>query len=179
MAELLQLFRRTLKHEGGFQNDPDDDGNWTGGAKGKGTCKGTKYGISARMYPNEDIANLTEERAIEIYLKDYYLPLKLEEIKSPRIRWKLFDIAINLGADDPPRIVREVLKSLGYVTGDGLEYQRLNDAETFWESDEVPLREIAEWQVKAYTDIIMKRPVKAKYMRTWVWRGFDIGDGLV
>jgi hypothetical protein len=175
MADLMQLFRRTLKHEGGFQNDPDDDGNWTGGKKGVGVNKGTKFGISAKQYPKEDIVGLTEERAIKIYLTDYYLPLKLEVVNSPKIRWKLFDIAINLGADDPPRIVRNVLASLGYVGG---EYERLNDAEKFWGSDEVPLREIAEWQVRAYVDIVFRNPAKVKYLKTWVGRGFDIGEGL-
>ena len=175
MPDMIDLFRRTLKHEGGFQNDPDDDGNWTGGHKGLGICKGTNFGISAKQYPQEDIRGMTQERAIELYLRDYYLPLKLEGIKSPRIRWKLFDIAINLGSDDPPRIIRQALASLGYLGG---EYEHLNDAEKFWESDEVPLREIAEWQVKAYVDIVTRKPGKVKYLKTWVWRAFDIGEGL-
>jgi lysozyme family protein len=36
-----------IEHEGGFQNDPDDSGNWTGGKVGVGELKGTKWGICA------------------------------------------------------------------------------------------------------------------------------------
>ena len=62
----------TLKHEGGYQNDPNDSGNWTECAKGSGTNKGTNRGISACSYPNEDIKGMTEQRAKQIYRADYW-----------------------------------------------------------------------------------------------------------
>ena len=37
--------------EGTLSLDPTDTGNWTGGAVGRGTLVGTKYGISAASYP--------------------------------------------------------------------------------------------------------------------------------
>jgi lysozyme family protein len=62
----------TLGAEKGFQNMPNDPGNWTGGRVGVGVQKGTKFGISAASYPNEDIANLTVERAKILARRDYY-----------------------------------------------------------------------------------------------------------
>ena len=49
----------TLSQEGGYQDNPADPGNWTGGKVGHGVMKGTKYGISAESYPHLDIKNLT------------------------------------------------------------------------------------------------------------------------
>ena len=58
--------------EGGFQDNPEDSGNWTGGRKGTGTLKGTNFGISAASYPNLDIRNLTPQDAEDIYRRDYW-----------------------------------------------------------------------------------------------------------
>jgi hypothetical protein len=70
------LFERSMvflrKWEGGYSNHPDDPGNWTGGRKGHGELKGTKFGISAASYPHLDIANLTQEQADAIYQRDYW-----------------------------------------------------------------------------------------------------------
>lgn len=61
-----------LRWEGGYQNVPNDSGNWTGGAVGKGENRGTKYGISAARYPHLDIRNLTLDRAKVLYRRDYW-----------------------------------------------------------------------------------------------------------
>ncbi|MBX5020447.1 glycosyl hydrolase 108 family protein [Rhizobium lentis] len=62
----------TLAFEGGFSIDRKDPGNWTGGAVGKGTLKGTKYGISAAAFPNLDIRNLTLDDVGPIYKTKYW-----------------------------------------------------------------------------------------------------------
>lgn len=41
------VFERLMPHEGGFQCDPKDRGNWTGGRVGVGELKGTNRGIAA------------------------------------------------------------------------------------------------------------------------------------
>lgn len=62
----------TLAYEGGFTLARADPGNWTGGAVGKGTLKGTKYGISAKAFPSLDIKNLTQADVAPIYRKNYW-----------------------------------------------------------------------------------------------------------
>jgi len=62
----------TLASEGGFSIEKSDPGNWTGGAVGKGTLKGTKYGISAAAFPNLDIRNLTLDDVGPIYKTKYW-----------------------------------------------------------------------------------------------------------
>jgi lysozyme family protein len=89
-------FDRTIGHEGGYQADPKDRGNWTTGVIGKGELKGTKYGISAMTYPNVDIKNLTVDQAKAIYKKDFWDKPGIERFQTV-IQFQLFDAAINHG----------------------------------------------------------------------------------
>jgi len=75
MSELPDVVDNLIQRvEGGFQADPDDPGNWTGGKVGEGQLVGTKYGISAAANPDIDIPNLTWERAEDLYYTRYWLP---------------------------------------------------------------------------------------------------------
>lgn len=73
-----------LKWEGGYSNDPRDPGGET------------KYGISKRSYPNEDIKNMTLERAKEIYYQNYWLKAGCDDLPYP-FNIVVFDTAVNMG----------------------------------------------------------------------------------
>ncbi len=103
MAELTteaplfdRCFAETVGEEGGFSADPDDPGNWTGGAVGVGACRGTKFGISAAAYPGLDIASLTLEDAKAIYARDYWAPIQGDTL-PPALAMLVFDAAVNDG----------------------------------------------------------------------------------
>lgn len=90
------IFDRTFGHEGGYQCDPKDRGNWCGGEVGKGELKGTKYGIAAMTYPDLDIKSLTIQQAKAIYKQDWWDKLGME--KWPKaLQYQIFDAAINHG----------------------------------------------------------------------------------
>lgn len=97
-----------LAHEGGLTLDPDDDGNWTGGEKGKGELKGTKYGISAASFPNLDIAGLTIADAKALYFKYYWLVCKCDKLPSP-LALTTMDAAVNQGTGAATRMLQEAL----------------------------------------------------------------------
>lgn len=86
-----------LKIEGGYVNDPKDPGGET------------KYGISKRAFPKEDILNLTEQRAKELYKKFYWDFCKCEELPYP-LDIFLFDAAVNHGVIGAVRILQEALE---------------------------------------------------------------------
>ena len=71
MSNFDRMFDIVVGHEGGYTANPADRGNWTGGAIGSGTCRGTRFGISAAAYPGLDIANLTIDAAKALYQRDY------------------------------------------------------------------------------------------------------------
>ena len=70
--------------EGGYVNDPDDPGGET------------KWGISKRYHPKEDILNLTPERAAEIYYNEYWIPSTAGTFDQP-FSTVVFDTSVLCG----------------------------------------------------------------------------------
>lgn len=77
-------FEKVIGHEGGYVNNPNDPGGET------------KYGISKRSYPDEDIAGMTLTRAKEIYKRDYWDKCRCDELPHP-VDFYTFDAAVNSG----------------------------------------------------------------------------------
>lgn len=110
-----EAFKLTIGHEGGYTTNRSDPGNWTGGEVGVGTLKGTKYGIAANSYPNEDIKNLTLDRAKQIYKRDYWDKAKCDQLPDG-LRFHVFDVSVNSGVS---RGIKTLQQALG-VNEDGL-----------------------------------------------------------
>lgn len=102
-----RAFEILIGHEGGFGKDPRDPGNWTGRACGVGELRGTKYGISAGSYPDEDIENLTLDRAKGIYKRDYWDRVRGDDLPPP-LALLVFDAAVNNGVGRAARWLQEV-----------------------------------------------------------------------
>jgi lysozyme family protein len=82
--KFLKSLDFVLKWEGGYSNDNRDKGGQT------------KFGISARAYPNLDIKNLTLYEAEKIYFRDYWLPINAESLTSG-LALAVFDFAVHSG----------------------------------------------------------------------------------
>lgn len=108
-------FALLIGHEGKYSSDPNDAGNWTGGACGSGSCNGTKYGVSAAAYPNLDIENLTLGEAHAIYFKDYWQPARCSR-QGARLAYVMFDAAVNNGVSRAMRFLQAAIK----VSADGI-----------------------------------------------------------
>jgi lysozyme family protein len=91
-----------LDMEGGYVNDPRDPGGET------------RFGISKRAHPNEDIKTLTKERATELYLRDYWVPVSADKLRAG-IDLMAFDCAVNQGV----KTAIKLLQQASGVTIDG------------------------------------------------------------
>lgn len=91
-------FTQLIGNEGGYVDDPADPGG------------ATKYGISQRAYPGEDIANMTLDRAKAIYLRDYWGPAGCDAVPDA-LKFDLFDMAVNQG-------VGSAIKCLQHAVGE-------------------------------------------------------------
>ncbi|GAA5265444.1 hypothetical protein ACOSOMT5_P1869 [Acidiphilium sp. MT5] len=96
MGDFAACVDFTLGMEGGYGADPDDPGNWTGGAIGQGQLRGTNFGISAASYPTLDIAHLTREAAEAIYQRDYWAKINGDYLAGPMAP-VVFDASVNNG----------------------------------------------------------------------------------
>jgi len=85
-------------HEGGYVNHPADPGGET------------KYGITKRSYPATDIAALTLAGAQEIYRRDYWAPLRCDEMPWA-IALSVFDAGVNSGTGTAARWLQTAVKA--------------------------------------------------------------------
>jgi len=92
-------FERLLGHEGGYVDDPADPGGET------------RYGISKRQYPGEDIKGLTLARAKELYRRDYWGPAGCDAVQES-LKFDLFDTAVNAGVE---KAIKLLQRSVGEV----------------------------------------------------------------
>lgn len=77
-------FERLIGHEGGYTWHPADPGGET------------KFGITKRTYPGEDIRGMTLARAKQLYLRDFWGPAGCDAVPDA-LKFDLFDMAVNAG----------------------------------------------------------------------------------
>lgn len=87
-----------LKDEGGYVFDRADPGGET------------KYGISKRAYPKEDIKNLTPARALEIYTRDYWERAGTDSLPCS-LAYCVFDFGVNAGVSRSVKTLQRVLQT--------------------------------------------------------------------
>lgn len=127
-------FRRaldfTLAWEGGYVNDPADPGGET------------RFGISKRAYPDEDIKGLTLARASELYEHDYWKVGGCHLLPWP-LNACHFDACVNHGPGRAAGFLRMAKGS----------------AKTYLDARE-----------QFYHAIVAKRPASLKFLRGWLNR---------
>jgi len=93
MAEFKSAFEFVMNHE-----DPHRTGKVTEDAGGR-----TRFGIAQKFHPElpEEFFTGPAENALkqaeEILRRDYWQPMRLDEINNQNVANKLFDMAVNMG----------------------------------------------------------------------------------
>lgn len=103
MHDFDDAFERVVGHEGGYVNNPKDPGGET------------KYGITKRTYPKENIKAMTLDRAKAIYRRDFWDKARCGELPWP-VSFNVFDGAVNSGIGNS---VRWLQRAAG-VADDGI-----------------------------------------------------------
>lgn len=150
-----------LEIEGGYNNDPDDAGGET------------KYGISKRSYPNEDIKNLTPERAIEIYTRDFWNPNNLSGIQDQTIANIIFRFIVNAGKQTGVELLQTSLNTfvpiIPSIKVDGVlgakTLQAINNIRTIRLQDTLRVN-----ICRYYLRLVKRKPSQKKYFQGWIER---------
>ncbi|MET7253477.1 glycoside hydrolase family 108 protein [Dyadobacter fermentans] len=153
-----------LAEEGGFTAKESDAGNWTGGKIGKGILKGTKFGISAARYPDEDIRNLTKDRAKFLYKRDFWDDIK-GDLLPDKISLHVLDFAVNAGVGTA---IKELQRAAG-VTVDGLIGPR-----TLKGATKVDPWKYSEMRIWHYTGLAKKKAAYREFLTGWLLRNQKI-----
>lgn len=162
MSEIFEYaVLQVLKREGGFVDDKNDPGG------------ATNFGVSQRAYPDEDIQGMTEDRAKEIYRRDYWEPLRLSELENDYVTGEIFDTAVNMGLNRATKIAQESLNYLGSkVAVDGIMGpETIGELNGWSKKDLVALLKVLNGvQFTQYFKIVSADPEAGQFSRGWLKR---------
>jgi len=129
MANFALFLPLLQQVEGGYTDNPNDNGNWTGGKIGSGKLVGTNHGISAPVYwqwigrePSvSDMKAITKTTAQQIFKAWYWDKLYGTSIANQSVANIIVDHGVNAGLGSIGKIVQKVLNDyFGYrLTVDG------------------------------------------------------------
>jgi lysozyme family protein len=117
-----------------YENDPDDPGGET------------RYGIDKRSHPKEDIKNLTEKRATQIYWDEYFMKYRCDHMNPP-MDWILFNACVNCGWRRASKLLIE--------------------------SNGSP-KKFLQAQAAFYQRLVALKPIAKKYLKGWLARLNDL-----
>ena len=158
-----EIFQRALReyaipNEGGYINLENDPG------------KETNMGISKRWYPNEDIKNLTRERANAIFYKNYYKWNGLDKLPY-QIRGAIIDFGV---VSNPLTAIKTTHRVLGIPEGNIIGTTTLDKFKSFTQKDyELFLNQYRTEMMKYFYKVVRKEPKKKKFLQGWLNRARD------
>ena len=172
MSHFDTAIKKVLKHEGGYidhKNDP-------GGA--------TKYGISLRFIRQsnteldldgdgdidaDDIKEMTEDKAKEIYKDKFWNPYNYDIITDPDVATKIFDITVNAGPRQSHKLVQRACNTRHKdLDVDGLLGTQSLRAINQIGKDLLP--EICKVQADFYKSLVEKKPELKVFLKGWLRR---------
>ena len=166
--DIKRIIMRTIEYEGTeYEDVPGDSGG------------GTKFGVSQNAYQNLDIANLTLEDAVQIYVNDYFNKIRLAEVDDVDIAGELFDTAVNMGRGGVMYVLRQALWFLGEqveINTSGMDDYTLSLVNKWCAKDTRAFFKVLNGcQFMRYFNNVAKRPESAKFARGWMKRIQQVG----
>lgn len=148
-----------LGHEGGYSADPLDPGGET------------RYGISKRAFPTEDIASLTIERARELYRANYW---RFDNVTDWRVAAKVMDAAVQFGLGTGVLLLQTALRAIGRAVQVDGKYGPITEEQTNL-ADPIELSKALSVEMAVrYTEICIRFPHRRRFLRGWMRRAFDL-----
>ena len=168
MANFIGAYLRTAAHEGGYQNDSVDTGNYNS----RNELVGTNWGINAQVYeswigypPSErDMRSMTSATAKSIYKARYWNNINGDQIGSQALAEILYDGHVNHG-NTGIRLMQEVLGvqqdgKVGPITLDAL-----NSGDTAY-----IYNAYKQSRIDFYNYLVVRTPAFQKFLRGWLIR---------
>jgi lysozyme family protein len=152
-------FYQLIGYEGGSAEDAGDRGGQT------------RWGISKRSYPTVDVLNLTLEQAKQIYLRDYWAPMRLDEVRDGAVAAEIFEQAVNFGLRGAAGNLQTALHYLGLsVKRDGVIGPETLAAVNQLKDAKALLKTLNGVQFMRYLEIVSADPAQKKFARGWLRR---------
>lgn len=178
MANFKISLQKTLAHEGGYVNDPDDLGKETYKGISRANHKNWQgWPIVDNYKDKPDFLTSLEkdnelQKQIELfYLYEFWLPIKGDSIANQTNADSIFDFAVNAGIKTSIQLAQSIIgtKADGIVGEQTLK--KLNALEFGYFQPAFTVSKITH-----YIAIIKKQPVYKKYLYGWIIRALSFHD---
>lgn len=170
----------TLKHEGGFVNDPVDPGGATNWGVSIRFLKGAGDGDGDGWLDGDidhdgdidvdDIRNMTVEQARKIYRTHFWDKYNYDMIVDFTVAARLFDMTVNMGARQAGKIIQRALNNCGYQLKVDGKVGKMTFSAINCTDPEILMAEIRQEHAQFYIDLIAAKPKFEKYRRGWLRR---------
>lgn len=174
-ADFKRGVQKAFKAEGGFQKDPADSANYV-----KGKLIGTNRGISAIAFYNhykkipteQDMRNLTQAQAMQIYKANYWDKIRADEIKNDSVADLMFQYVIGSGLGS----IKELKQIANNTAGKKLFAETIKP----FTSEEIKLinglkqdryhANLKTYRANKFKRIVAASPEKKKFLKGWMNR---------
>jgi len=170
MASFEKAAEKVLKFEGGYVNDPDDPGGETN--------RGITINTAKRGGFKGEMKDLTEDDAMDIYERLYWIPLHLNHLADPGLALVMFDAGVNMGLSWPVQWLQAILNDM---SNNGSKWKRLVEdglmgpatlgvanIATVQAAQAHALKEtILNNRLQRYQYLISRNPALAKFDKGW------------
>ncbi|MDP4271079.1 MAG: glycosyl hydrolase 108 family protein [Bacteroidota bacterium] len=178
MAEFKIALQRTLVHEGGYSNDPDDQGGET--YKGisrtrhdewAGWAMIDRYKLKAGFLTSLNNDSRLQAEVEQFYRISFWDPLHGEQIRDQSVADSIFDFGVNAGVKTSVRLAQWVAGTVadGVIGEKTLEKLNASPPAQFRIAFTLA-------KIDYYISIIKKRPANKKYLFGWISRVLDFYD---
>jgi len=184
MPEFVPAYEKTMGHEGGYGNDPDDAGGETyKGISRRYNPTWEGWEIIDSMKSHADFPAILKQLPLlqnsvhDFYKKYYWNSNKLDDVNSQAIADEMFDTAVNMGRSRAAKFLQESLNYLnrneklfddlkvdGYIGSASL---RALDYILDQNEEELLLKVLNVLQGNFYLNYMKENPVQEKFMRGW------------
>lgn len=180
MANFLPAFGITMGNEGGYANNPNDNGgetwrgiarnywpNWSGWLVIDQIVAKNPPNLNEALFANALLNGMVEQ----FYQENYWDTVGLPGINCQQTANQLFDIAVNMGTRIAGQILQQAINSLAakQITVDGiagpvtiLAANSLNDEDLY--------NAICNLRKQRYENIIAANPSQAVFEKSWLSR---------
>jgi lysozyme family protein len=153
MADFQIAVQKTLVHEGGYVNNPDDKGG------------PTKYGITQADMPGANIANITPEQATMYYSAHYWKDL-YSQINDQPLAEKLFDCGVLFGVKTAVKLLQISMSDEIQVASDGAFGPNTLAAV----NEHGDINRYRTTLINHCMDVVNRNPLDAEFLHGWVNR---------
>lgn len=170
MADYRVLVPKIKSWEGGYVNDPDD----SGGTTNKGVTLATFCTWYGKDKTAADLAHITDEQWLYIFLNGFWNKMRGDSIKSQSIA----NIIVDWGwASGPATAAKEIQKIVGTDVDGIIGPKTLTAINTA--KQKTLFEKIKTARLEFVDNLVKKRPKDKKYIKGWKARinSFEFTDG--